>query len=202
MHHATLYIGNFSEVFPLLQTDEQIPGADVRHIIVEQFGITDARSLSEESARMPVERPVRTFVVAFSRATIEAQNALLKTLEEPAPTTRFYIIVPHEDVLIPTVRSRLLHVDYIRKMRTKDDEVVGTFVAMTYGERLAMIAERIKAEDTVWMDTLLRGLEQRAAKTHAQALLRDLVMLRKYWDTRGASKKMLLEHLAVTIPNA
>ena len=36
----------------------------------------------------------------------EAQNALLKTLEEPPPASVFVLITSRPDVLLPTVRSR------------------------------------------------------------------------------------------------
>ena len=37
---------------------------------------------------------------------LEAQDALLKTLEEPPPASVFVLITDRPDVLLPTVRSR------------------------------------------------------------------------------------------------
>jgi DNA polymerase III subunit delta' len=51
----------------------------------------------------------RTRVIIIDRADamlIEAQNALLKTLEEPPSTSRFVLVTSRPDVLLPTVRSR------------------------------------------------------------------------------------------------
>src|SRR5262249_60517979 len=36
----------------------------------------------------------------------QAQNALLKTLEEPSPSSVFVLVTSRPDVLLPTVRSR------------------------------------------------------------------------------------------------
>ena len=107
-HHAMLCVGDVSTVLGTLPDEFQSPSADVRHFLIGQLNIADARLLAHEAAMLPLERAERVFVVSFSNATMEAQNALLKTLEEPAVTTRFYIVVPHEEVLIATVRSRLM----------------------------------------------------------------------------------------------
>src|SRR5207249_1485502 len=39
--------------------------------------------------------------------TVEAQNALLKLIEEPPPRTRFLLVAERLEALVPTVRSRL-----------------------------------------------------------------------------------------------
>ena len=43
----------------------------------------------------------------FDKATNEAQNALLKVLEEPSPRTYFVLVTPHPEILLATLRSRL-----------------------------------------------------------------------------------------------
>jgi DNA polymerase III delta prime subunit len=198
MPHALLYIGTLEQVRKLLPEEERTPDADTRHISREQFGIEDARELAREAALLPLLRPARTFVVAFSRATREAQNALLKTLEEPAPTTRFRIIVPREDILIATVRSRLMPVSAADT--PKESAAAAEFLAKTYAERLQEIGERTKKKNDAWVGGLLDGLEVWAADRADAAALSDLALVRRYADTRGASKKMLLEHLALTLP--
>ena len=42
----------------------------------------------------------------FDRATLEAQNALLKSLEETGLTNRFILAAENEYLILPTVRSR------------------------------------------------------------------------------------------------
>lgn len=77
----------------------------------------DGRAIGIESARQ-LERFMRLKVPSdktYNRAaiienahmmTIEAQNALLKTLEEPPVGTLIIMTVSHEPALLPTVRSR------------------------------------------------------------------------------------------------
>ncbi|VAX41463.1 DNA polymerase III delta prime subunit, partial [hydrothermal vent metagenome] len=72
--------------------------------VVEEFLIEPAartRVLAGES------RASKVFIVDEAHLLgIEAQNALLKTIEEPAPGTVVVLVTPSEDRLLPTIRSR------------------------------------------------------------------------------------------------
>jgi DNA polymerase III delta' subunit len=66
-----------------------------------------ARSLIRELALAPMEGAVRVAVVeGASRMNVEAQNALLKTLEEPPPGSCLVLCADNEEAVLPTVRSR------------------------------------------------------------------------------------------------
>lgn len=198
MHHAYLIIGSADTASSLLPDGVLKDTADVRHIVVDRLGIGDARTLTQEAVRMPVNAPFRTFILQFASATVEAQNALLKSLEEPVPTSRFYIIVPREDVLMKTVRSRLMTLTPTSNQVAHFHEAE-VFLHQSYAERLASIAEKAKTKDTAWMEGVLSGLEQHATSTKNQALLSALMTARTYFAGSGASKKMLLEHVALAI---
>ncbi len=53
------------------------------------------------------ESEVKYIVLAGNSFTIEAQNSLLKVLEEPPKNIEFIIISPTKSNLLPTIRSRL-----------------------------------------------------------------------------------------------
>jgi DNA polymerase III subunit delta' len=57
----------------------------------------------------------RARVIIIKRAeelSTSAANALLKTLEEPLPKTHFILLTARPDTLLPTIRSRTLHVRF------------------------------------------------------------------------------------------
>jgi DNA polymerase III subunit delta' len=69
------------------------------------------RDLVRELAFLPVEGGVRVAIVAgASRMNEDAQNALLKTLEEPPPDVVLVLCADEEETLLPTVRSRCARV--------------------------------------------------------------------------------------------
>jgi DNA polymerase-3 subunit delta' len=55
----------------------------------------------------PFEAQRRVFVIdPADEMTIEAQDALLKTLEEPPPSTMIVLVTAYPDTLLPTIQSR------------------------------------------------------------------------------------------------
>ena len=69
--------------------------------------IEQAREIVDRASYRPFEG--RTRVVVFDESDTllrAAQNALLKTLEEPPPASVFILVSSRPDMLLPTVRSR------------------------------------------------------------------------------------------------
>ena len=55
-----------------------------------------------------------TIIEQADALVIAAQNALLKTLEEPLPASVFVLVTSRPDTLLPTVRSRCAHLRFGR----------------------------------------------------------------------------------------
>ncbi len=199
MHHAYLLVGTFSWAHAVIPESDRVQGTDVLLHTYDRMGIADARVLIEEALRAPLTRSHRTFIVAPHNITLEAQNALLKLFEEPPATARFYLIVPRADVFIKTLRSRL----FLLGTEVEEYTIADTaraFMAASYGERLDEIATRAKKKDDAWMDALLRDTECIAHSTQDTSLMRDVVQMATYARSQGASKKMILEHIALSLP--
>jgi len=69
--------------------------------------IEQVRTLVREIASGPFEGRARAFVVDDAHTmTEQAMNALLKSLEEPAPTSHVLLVTGAPQALLPTIRSR------------------------------------------------------------------------------------------------
>ncbi len=69
--------------------------------------IDQVRDVIEAAGYRPFEGRKRVVIVDEADALVpQAQNALLKTLEEPPPSSVFMLVTSRPDVLLPTVRSR------------------------------------------------------------------------------------------------
>ncbi len=82
---------------------------DVRVVSPEgdRLKIDQVRELQRELSLSPVEARMRVAILDdFDRATGEAMNALLKTLEEPASSVVLIVIAPEAELLLPTIVSR------------------------------------------------------------------------------------------------
>ena len=75
------------------------------HIKIEEM-----RQMSQEVQYLPFEGRTRLFVIDNAeRLTLEAQNAILKTLEEPPATSHLFLVTAYPDRLLSTIRSRCQH---------------------------------------------------------------------------------------------
>ncbi len=195
MHHANLLIGSIDWALSQIPASEKIEGQDVSVTHYERMSIAQVRALIYEAGLRPVVRPYRTFILICDSLLHEAQNALLKLFEEPNAHTLFYLVIPREDMLLPTLRSRL-HV-LGKESQVRASEVFTKFHALGYAERLSSIADKIKAEDHAWILGVVAGFSQYAHDTKNPAYMHTAVLIESYIHTTGSSKKMLLEHLAL-----
>lgn len=200
-------VGPYEECFALIPLAHR-SGVDAEVIVCESFDIAQARALAEKAATRPIAGEKRYFVVSCAYIPHEAQNALLKLFEDPPATAQFYIIVPRAELILPTLRSRL-HVLYESPVvgRALNPET-SAFLGAAFADRLEQIAMLAKAKDAHAMRVLINGIERAAGfgvgkyvrEKQDVSYLADVLMASTYAETRGASHKMLLEHLALSIP--
>ncbi|HEY4499151.1 MAG TPA: hypothetical protein VJH94_03760 [Candidatus Paceibacterota bacterium] len=175
--------------------------------------IDDSRRIKEMEGKKAFSGR-KIIIIAFNAATADAQNALLKVLEEPSPDTHFFLIVPQSEVILPTLCSRLYLVSTDRTFSGPGEEHrdAEAFLKAGRKERLAMakaIADAIaegEKEKQVAID-LVGNLEVLCARGFLSAgasteLFKDLSLCRDYLKDPSASVKMLLEHVALVLPQA
>ena len=199
MHHAIAYIAT-KDSWRLVTPDYIHKNtADITHVVVDTFTIADARSLKALAYAKPFADTHRQVVIVASSFTEESQNALLKILEEPPETTRFHIIVPRRDVLLPTVQSRLLHVAESEDT-VSDHTVALAFLNLSYADRMAEITKKTKDKDVAWIDAVVSGTMELVQKKADHAHYKTIQKVGALIGGPGASKKMLLEHMALSLP--
>lgn len=161
----------------------------------ERVGVDEARLVTQQAVLTPVVGTRQCVVLTLVTITHEAQNALLKLLEEPPTTTRFVLVVPTQLVLLPTLLSRLA-TDTDTSTMT-DQSAWEAFVAAGVAARLEQVAQWQKHKDSDWLLGIQQGLAASLSTMRPTPLL-ELVATRL--GTRGASNKMLLEALALELP--
>jgi len=108
--------------------------------VVDNLGIDEARFLVKESSKTSLGSNLHQFVIVTQGLTHEAQNALLKLFEEPPKNTVFYLVVPHESILIPTLRSRLIMMDG----ESHESGIASRFLTESIKDRLDTVAKLAK----------------------------------------------------------
>ncbi len=180
----------------------------------ERFGVDDARALITLASLKNLKETV--YFLAIVSITTEAQQVLLKLLEEPQEGTTFVILLPH-GVLLPTVRSRMMEWTAqqdpsksprvgLRPQPDFSHGLAASFLKSTGKVRTDLIAKMLKDEDDTkervraFIDALEIELHKKIAILKAREGLADLALVRDYLRDRSPSLKMLLEHLAVSLP--
>ena len=169
----------------------------------ERFGIDDARALIALASLKNFNEAV--FFVCAASITSDAQQALLKLFEEPQAGTTFVLLAPHGS-LLPTLRSRMLPYPEL-STATENSSLyweVGKFLKMAGKERSEMIVKILKDDEGVKerVRDFINALEielSKDVKKNKQGL-EDIAMVRDYLGDKAPSLKILLEHLALSLP--
>ena len=197
-HHAVLFCSESPLTCSVAEFYETLPQDEYRQA---QFGIDDVRTLIAHAYRRPDgDDAIRTLLVATEFITEEAQQALLKIVEEPPLSTAFVFVIPEGYNFLPTLESRF---ERLGSLGDGEGNTVFTeFCELSYKDRLALIEEATKKKDHAWQAKLKKGLivylKEHAAKLPLP-VVRELEYVSRLLLTRGASNKMLLEHLALTL---
>jgi len=173
-------------------------------------------------------------LIEINGAGHQAQNALLKTLEEPFPNTYFFITISSVSLLLSTIKSRVETyslAEFLEKFNLTSDttgggiglevndstvsvKIVKHFLGAGLAERME-IAKKM-AEDAGKegeddssklfqflhdIEITLKNLEKIKLNRHlSKDELKTLITVREYFADGGASKKILLEYLALKLP--
>lgn len=212
LHHAYIFEGVLEptvEELSLFCTDTLgVPARGNPDFICElhdTFLIDHARRLRELQQNRALTGATKVFVVAFNFITREAQNALLKVLEEPTQGTHIFIVTPSAHIFLPTVLSR---VSVFKTAHTTTHDEVTTFLKSSYKKRMDYIAKLTKnikddkaskAEALALVRGITSTIHEQTGDTSRFAKLRELAQVSRYLEDSSASVKMLLEHVALIV---
>jgi len=176
--------------------------AEVLDVTVPHYGISDARSLKNHAYQTATQQGMtRQFIIRTESITAEAQQALLKLLEEPPRGVQILFIVRTGVSILPTVLSRC-HI--VRDVRTPIFDEFTEFLQLSYRERLALIETHHRTKNTEWFTALQAGLGRwptEGGSALSSQTKNSIQVAYILLGTRGASNKLLSEHIALCLPS-
>jgi hypothetical protein len=199
--------GSLEGIFAMLKESgiDPLGNPDVYVREYRSFGVDEARELILRAGSRAVSDARRVFIIVSPGMTNEAQNGLLKTLEEPSGDALFFIVVPSTLTLLPTLRSRAqtLVLDSQRSESILDPQA---FLKASAAERVELLKPLLEKDSDDKRDVgegigFLIALEKALAlhiaknKTGIEAVYRA----RKYLGDKGSLAKALLEQVALLV---
>ncbi len=180
------------------------------HQNIQTLSVDEARELKNRQANKAIGEGKKIFVIETDSITVPAQNSLLKILEEPTKDTYFFFIGDCTRNLIPTLDSRLFKIS-AEQGTPSISKNAEAFLKSSRAERLLIvkkIVDDIKDEKTTKAEArhLIEEIENTLYKKArlngkpSEAMFRSLEMCRGYASDPSASVKMLLEYVALVIP--
>ena len=194
-----------SAVLALLGRKISVGDPDVLVRTYNHFTMEDARSLRERASLHAVGEEGRVFIIAAPTIPTDAQNALLKTFEDPPSDAKFFLIVPSPETLLPTLRSRMqpLELGHAASDSPVDAKL---FLKAMPEKRIEMLKPLLEKDDDDKRDlsgtiSFLSELEHLLSVNPAEHVtgLSAVYRARKYITDRGALAKTLLEQVALLV---
>lgn len=208
LHHSNIVLSRGDGrkiVFDILEKDlnfqiERNP--DFLLLENDSFGIDDVRELERWSLCKPFGGEVKVSLLVLNSITFEAQNALLKILEEPPLGTYFFITLGSLGNILPTLLSRVRVLDFSRLASDAvlDKDVAKDFLRSGLKQKLSLIKNLAKSENKSDMKNLIRDLERVAYDGKSKPdSMKNILIAKTLSSVRGSSPKMLLEWLSCMI---
>lgn len=159
-------------------------------------GIDDVREIRRNSQLKPVQGPVIVWLLdECHKLTGDAQNALLKILENPPPHVFFVLCTTDPNKLLPTIRGRCSHFQ-LNPLSEKDMFRLLKSIVRKEGERLSQeIYEQIILDSAGHPRNAIQILEQvlsvspenraETARRYAEEINESIALCRALMKKRG-----------------
>ncbi|MBI4096635.1 MAG: hypothetical protein HY425_02855 [Candidatus Levybacteria bacterium] len=200
---AAAYISNFLK-------EEGIHSLDIDLQTFEKImGIQDIRSIQKSILLKPFRGKTKAVIIkAYENITTEAQNAMLKILEEPPANTLIIISIARKELLLPTILSRCKIIDLkekemptINEDSEKFNDILNTIFngKIAAKLRIAQDVARNTEDPSVWLEKISIFVRSKLAENYNNP--KYLEFLRKLQKTYGnikgtnVSKRVALENL-------
>ncbi len=210
LHHVYFFVGSISDIKQeLLKFFDKklkiniVGNPDFKVLDFQNLSIDEARAIREDSEKKNFAGKM-IFIISFETISIEAQNSLLKVLEEPTLDTHFFLISP-QDTLLPTLKSRIQTLKFqISNFKFQNES---TILQLNLKERLEKVKEIIESisEEENTKQSAIEFVNTIETELYSGGVEKNVDKLelcqsaRKYLFDRGAPVKMILENLVLSI---
>lgn len=206
-----------SQLLALLEARGEIESKsnDVFHQYYESFTMEDGMEIKEWHSHLGISSGKKICIISTNFINREAEQSLLKIIEEPGERTHFFIVTPDSSLLLDTILSRVQIIKIENDENLEIKKLAISFVKAEVKDRMDMIVNMIKenkSEDSSgqlrhFAISFINELEKIVYKKfkdnvkdkNNMFVLEEIGKTRDFLSLPGAGVKMILEHLAIVI---
>jgi len=204
---ASIYVSNFLK-------KEGIDRIDINLYAFEKaMGIEDVRNIQKKIVLRPYRGKAKAVVIeAYDGITSEAQNALLKVLEEPPSNTLIIISLSKKELILPTVLSRCKIIEIKDSNSTlshdENTQYLNILISLSkegigYKLKIAQDISKNKEETIVWLEKMTIALRKKLIENHNDQqylnFLKNLQKTYKNIKNTNVNQRIALENLLLSI---
>jgi len=187
-----------SEIFTSNNPDLLLIKRDLQK---KSIGIGDVRSVGNFLIKKPIKHKENIVLIENADLmTLEAQNSLLKTLEEPPPNSQIILETQNENKLLSTILSRC------QKISVKGSILAYTPEHRQAAEEFIRLLNSNQGEKLDYVESAKTKLADRDFALNLiytwQSVLRDNLLLKSGGDKRKIINKLDAKNVDELIPNA
>ena len=221
LYHSYVLEGNPEEIAYSLRIYLEDRGEinkqseDMSLNLYDSFAIQDSQRIKEWYQNKPTDGKKKICIIGAKFINREAEQTLLKIIEEPTENSHFFIVVPDSSLLLGTILSRVHLIRNGEGINDEELKIAKDFLNLNLPGRIEKVGEIIKEfkdnENSGGLRysaiLLINGIERIIYERWKKDLdnedlkfiLGELKNCREFLSIPGASVKMILEHIAIMI---
>ena len=213
LHHAYCIEGTHDSLAFLEKYVRELLGQQA-HILTQSFAlfaVDDGRTISKSAMIRATKETPHVEIIYADSFSVEAQNVLLKAIEEPSAHTHYLFVTPRLDKILPTILSRSISFSLVGiTMNDSETLEIKEFLSGGRTSRMTIIARYLKEAEGGESEAGRRAMDSFFERLIIYVSVSDSAMKeqtleivmngRKYIRDKGSSQKMIAEYVALMIP--
>ena len=191
---------------------EKISKFDVEILEFEKpLGIEDVRQVQKNIFLTPFQGEKKaTVIVMKNSATVDAQNSMLKLLEEPPPSSLIFLVTDNHLSFLPTVLSRVKLIEIANEEnQTNNDafEKIQSLNGVGDSLYLAQVVAKEKTDAIIFLEgailaareKMLANLENKQESLKLRKMIHNMELTHYTLKSTNANSRLALENLFLNL---
>lgn len=216
----------------IVETQKTLGDGEIRALLIKESIISNSETLSDLSINIGLKEGKNSIgieevkeiiewnskkshrvkvavITEGEKLTMQAQNSILKVLEEPAENTLIMIVSSHSSTLLDTIISRckVTHIGGNDEDSSNLIEFLNTYFKSSYNKRVELIAEFVEGENVrSAIENLLLGIMQilteKILRFEKEKLDQNVIEFLEncyYANKQNVNSKLILESININL---